>query len=77
MRLVVALLAAVAAYSLATGVLDWRRPRPARLDHLVLEVGADVGDLPAEAVRVLEVARPATPVAPLRGLHRLKRRIRG
>lgn len=30
MRLVVALLAAVAAYSLATGVLDWRRPRPAR-----------------------------------------------
>lgn len=31
MRLVVALLAAVAAYSLATGVLDWRRPRPARV----------------------------------------------
>jgi tight adherence protein B len=30
MRLVVALLAAVAAYTLCTAVLDWRRPRPAR-----------------------------------------------
>lgn len=30
MRLVVALLAAVAAFSLVTGVMDWRRPRPVR-----------------------------------------------
>ena len=30
MRLVVALLAAVAAYALSTAALDWRRPRPAR-----------------------------------------------
>ena len=30
MRLLVALLAAVAAYALATGILDWRRPRPPR-----------------------------------------------
>lgn len=31
MRLLIALLAAVAAYALATAVLDWRRPRPPRV----------------------------------------------
>ena len=34
MRLLVALLAAVAAYVLATAFLDWRRPRPTRTPHV-------------------------------------------